>query len=164
MINRDYHRGYGHAPDRIQMLGVARLVGRSVRCHGRFAAAELIHWSIARTIRAAARHCGTGHRGCRRHAERKQQSDQEYREKAHPHTLPPYSKAGNAPSLKSAYDEAGTNSLTASRAWVTSAFMGAAGHFARGNRRVAGLWSRQNLQPGGRAEVGSGRRDARHHR
>jgi hypothetical protein len=34
--NRDYHRGYGHTRDRIEMLSVLRLAGRSVRCHWRF--------------------------------------------------------------------------------------------------------------------------------
>ena len=70
--NRDYHRGYGHARDRIKMLGVFRLAGRSIGCDWRLAAAELIHWSAARTIRAAARRCETGHRRRRWHAERKQ--------------------------------------------------------------------------------------------
>jgi hypothetical protein len=69
------------------MLGVLRLVGRSIWHARRFAATELIHWSVARTIRAAARRGGTGHRRRRTHAERKQQSDENYREKAHGHHL-----------------------------------------------------------------------------
>ena len=74
--NRDYRRGYGHTRDRIEMLSVLRLAGRSVRCHWRFTAAELINWSAPRTVRAAARPCGTSHRRWRTHAERKQESDQ----------------------------------------------------------------------------------------
>jgi len=81
--NRDYHCGYGHTRDRIEMLGVLRLAGRSVCCHWRFAAVELIRWSAPRTVHAAASSCGTSHRRWRTHAERKQQRDENSREKAH---------------------------------------------------------------------------------
>jgi len=85
--NRNYHRRYGHTLDRIEMLGVLRLAGRSVRCHWRLAAAELIHRSAPRTVCAAACRSGTGHRRRCTHAERKQQNDKNYGEKTHGHHL-----------------------------------------------------------------------------
>ena len=75
---RDYQCGYRHTRDRIEMLRVLRLVGRSIWNGRRFAAAELIHRSVPRTVCAAARRRGTGHPGRRTHAERKQQSDKNY--------------------------------------------------------------------------------------
>ena len=81
--------GCGHTPDRIEMLRVSRLAGRSIRRHRRLAAAQLIHRRARRTIRAAARRCRTRHRRRNIHAERKQQSDKNYGEKAHDHDRNP---------------------------------------------------------------------------
>ncbi len=60
--SRDDHRRYGHTPDRIEMLRISRLNRRSIRRNRRFAAAQLIDRSAARTIGAAARRCRTRHR------------------------------------------------------------------------------------------------------
>jgi hypothetical protein len=80
----NYRRGYDvHTPDRIEMLRVLRLVGRSIWRHWRFAATELIHRSVARAIGAAARRCGTRHRRRHAHAERKKQGNKDYGEEAH---------------------------------------------------------------------------------
>ena len=81
--NRKYHGRYGHTRDRIETLRVLRWAGRFIRCHWRFAAAELIHRSAPRTVRAAARGCETDHRRRRTRAERKQQSDKNHGERTH---------------------------------------------------------------------------------
>ena len=83
MRNRDYHRGDGHTPDRIEMLRVSRLNRRSIRRDRSFAAAQLIRRSIARTIRAAACRRGARHRGRSVQANWEQESDEEYGQEAH---------------------------------------------------------------------------------
>ncbi len=71
------------------MLCVSRLIGRPIRRHRRFAAARLTHWSALRTIHTAARRHGTRLRCGHTQAERKQQSDKDYGEKAHDRYLSP---------------------------------------------------------------------------
>jgi len=92
--NRGYHRGDRQARDRVEMIRASRLAGRSIRSRWRLAAVQLIHRSGLRAIRTARGH-GTRARRRRGYAERKQQSDQKYGERAHAHTLLLASKAGN---------------------------------------------------------------------
>jgi hypothetical protein len=87
--NRDYHPGYRHRRDRIEMMRILRLADGSFRRHGSLAAAHLTDRCARRTIRAATLRGGTSHHRRNTKADRKKRSDQKYGDKAHEHHRSP---------------------------------------------------------------------------
>jgi hypothetical protein len=87
--NRDYHPGYRHRRDRIEMKRILRLADGSVRRHRNLAAAHLTDRCDRRTIRAATLCGGTSHHRRNAKAERKKRSNQKYGDKAHGRQLSP---------------------------------------------------------------------------